>query len=195
MTANTLNYGGVYKIEMARASFNDEKEKFQFIRKCVNLCRQTPEYKDWVRYVKDTLGYKTCLITGETSDEVTVEIHHHPLTIFDITNVILSTYLDSGKKFTSMSIMNDVMTLHYNNKVGFIPLCTTWHEKYHNGYAVIPPKFIYGEWDYLLKTPGYSQIPDLIDKCKELMDEANNAYDNEANNWKTITEGGILNDE
>jgi hypothetical protein len=194
MAYNTLNYGS-YTLEMPRNGFETEKEKDMFIKNCVRLARQTPEYKDWVRYVKDMLGYKTCLITGETSDEVTVEIHHHPLTIFDITNIIVSTYIKNNMKFTSMNVVNDVMTLHYNNKIGFIPLCTTWHEKYHNGFAVIPPKFITGEWNYLLTTPGYEVIPELVDKCSELMDDKNNAFDNEANNWKTITNGGIIKDE
>ena len=194
MSNNTLSYGG-FTLEMPRCSFESDKEKEMFVKNCVRLCRQTPEYKDWVKYVKDTLGYKTCLITGEISDEVTVEIHHHPLTIFDITNIIVNTYLANSKKFTSMGIVNDVMTLHYNDKIGFIPLCTTYHEKYHNGYAVIPPKFITGQWDYLLTTPGYEVLPEVVDKCNELMNPVNNAYDNEANNWKTITNGGILKDE
>lgn len=192
MPANTLDYGS-YTLEMPRSEFEGEKEKNQFIKKCVQMSRQTPEYREWVKYVKDMLGYKTCSLTGENGDEVTVEIHHHPLTIFDITNIIVSTYVKNNKKFTSMNIMNDVMTLHYNNKVGFIPLCTTYHEKYHNGYAVIPPKFIHGEWDYLLKTPGYEVIPDLVNKCNELMHDSNNDYA-DYNNWHTVM-GGTLKDE
>lgn len=189
MPANTLDFG-TYTLEMPIGEFDSDKDKDKFIKKCVGIARSLPEYKEWVKYVKDMLGYRTCSLTGENGDEVTVEIHHHPLTMFDITSIIIDTYLKNNKKFTSMNILNDVMTLHYNNKVGFIPLCTTYHEKYHNGYAVIPPKLVIGEWNYLLETVGYEVNQDIVNKCSELMSESNNET---INGWRTVM-GGVLNE-
>ena len=190
MGNNTIQYGS-HALELTREEFDDDKQKNFFIKKCVQIVRQTPEYREWVAYVKDMLGYNTCLITGEKALEVSVEIHHHPLTLFDVVSVVLDTYLAAKSKFTSMNIINDVLTLHYNDKIGFIPLCTTWHEKYHNGYAVIPPKFIHGEWDYVLKTQGYAQTVEMIERASSLMSDSNNQYDVSANNWQNVM-GGVV---
>ena len=148
-----------------------------FTKKCVSLIHASPEYRDWATYVKEMLGYKTCALTNESSEQLTVDIHHHPLTIFDITNIILNTYIANQKSFTSLVIAKDVLHLHYNDRVGFIPLVSSLHEKYHNGFLVIPPKLIHGGWQYLLKTPGYQVSPDVVDKCNELMKAENNKFD------------------
>lgn len=180
----TLEYGA-WTLDLKRSGFNSEKETSQFIRKCIGIVRQTPEYRDWTSYVKDTLGYRTCAFTNENSDELTIDIHHHPLTIFDMVTIVVNTYMNNAKEFSSLDIATDILYLHFTNKVGFIPIVTSLHEKYHNGYLMIPPKFIHGKWDHLLTTPGYVVASDIVSKSKELMDDKNN-LNCEYLNWQKV---------
>jgi hypothetical protein len=186
MEQNQIQYGQ-YCLDLEREFFEDDKEKTKFVKKCVQLCRYTPEYREWVDYLRDSLGYKTCDISGENGDEVTVEIHHHPITIFDIGMIIVDTYLKKRRKFSSLNIVNDMLMLHYNDKVGFIPICTTFHEKYHNGFLIIPPKFIHGQWDYIL-TNGYEVSQDVLDRAARLMDPVNNQFIGKS--WKNVNPDG-----
>ena len=168
---------GQFHLDFNRSQFANEKAHIAFLKKCVGLIRGTPEYKDWSSYIKDTLGIKNCVFTNETSDEITIEIHHHPLTLFDITGVILNTYINKGDEFCSLDIIKDVLHLHYTNNIGYIPLVASLHEKYHNGFLIIPPKFVLGNWNHLIKSDEYEIEKDVLDKVKSLMDLSNNKHD------------------
>lgn len=172
-----LNLGEKH-LELKRKTFPDEKTFNSFIKKVGGLVRGTIEYRDWVSYVKDVLGFKHCAFTNESGEELTIEIHHHPLTLFDVVEVVLATYIKNDIEFSSLDIARETLLLHYTNNIGYIPMVTSLHEKYHNGYLIIPPKFISGKWKYLLETPGYAISDATIAKCMELMKEANNKFDN-----------------
>lgn len=172
----TLNLGQFY-LPYKRANFSDNKLFISFIKKCEQLVRSSPEYKDWVSYVKDTLGHKVCVFTEETSDELTIEIHHHPFTLFDITSAVLVGKMTSGEEFTSIDIADKVLQLHYSNCVGFVPIVTSLHEKYHNGFLVIPPKFVTGNWHHILNHDDYFLDEDTRERVNGLMCAENNKYD------------------
>jgi len=139
--------------------FPDEKEYTRFIKNVVSLVRHSYEYKLWTKYVKDDLGHNICALSGEVSDEVTIEIHHHPLCLFEIVEVVVNSHIIQSLEFCTADIMKEVLELHFENKVGYIPLCSTLHEKYHNGYLQIPIDKVQGNWQEFLKT---YPIPDHI---------------------------------
>ena len=95
---------GEFNLPLKRTDFADEKELTRFIKKCVSMVRQTIEYRDWANYIKDMMGHKICLFTQESADELTVEIHHHPLTLFDLVSIILNTYMANTLEFSSLDI-------------------------------------------------------------------------------------------
>lgn len=178
MSKNNITFSiNNQNLTLKRSGFPSQKAHTAFIKLCVRMTRTTIEYKEWSAYVKDVLGFKTCEFTNETSDEITVEIHHHPLTLYDIVDIVLSTYLTNEIEFCTLDIIKDVLILHYNNNVGYVPIVASLHEKYHNGFLIIPPKFIHGVWDYLLKTDGYCVSEDIENKANELMSSDKNQYD------------------
>ena len=185
---NTTLELGQFTLDLKRDGFNDEKEVNKFIKACVRIARSTPEYRDWVTYVKDMLGFNTCMFTNETADELSIEIHHHPLTLYDLVSITINTYLTNKIPFSSVDIVREVLTLHYTDHIGYIPMVTSLHEKYHNGFLTIPPKFIQGVWNYLLVTPGYAINEDVLVRTKELMNPSNNKFDN-YNNWQKSSIG------
>jgi hypothetical protein len=164
-------------LSLKRKTFSSEKSHNHFIKACVRMIRSSVEYREWASYVKDVMGYKTCVFTNEVSDQLTIDIHHHPLCLFDIVNIVVSTYLKNQIEFSSPDVSKDVLLLHYTNNVGYVPLISSLHEKYHNGYLTIPPKFIAGKWDYLINTPGYVVSDEVKLKVSELMKAENNNYD------------------
>jgi hypothetical protein len=39
------------------------------------------------------------------------------------------------------------MLYHYQNIIGYIPLVSTLHEKFHNGFLDLPINFVQGYWE------------------------------------------------
>ena len=56
----------------------------------------------------------------------------------------------SSSPFCSFDIATSVINLHYENKLGYIPIVKSLHEKFHNGYLQIPMNLIHGNWKYML---------------------------------------------
>lgn len=138
-----------YTLSLRRTDFSEEKELLKFISHCERAVRQSPEYKEWVIYIKSVLSTHTCVITGEFDVEVTIEIHHHPMSLFDITKSVVNRYLQSSKEFCSFDITEEIIEIHYKNYVGYVPLLSSMHEKYHNGFLPIPLELVsgnYQEW-------------------------------------------------
>ena len=140
-------------------SVTDAKEFNRIIKCATSLVRRCYEYKLWIDYVKKTLGYNKCALTGEVTDDVTIEIHHHPICLSEICEIVLENKLSKDESFSTLDIANEVMELHYKNIVGYIPLCSTLHEKYHNSKLLIPINLVHGEWKELF---SIYKIPDSI---------------------------------
>jgi hypothetical protein len=148
---DTLSIEGFpYTLSLKRTEFNDDKEQIKYIKKVENIIRKSPEYGDWTRYVKEALGFFYCVISGENSSQVTVDIHHHPISMFSIVRTIVNSYVNAGKPFCSFDICQDVINLHYQNNIGFIPIIRSLHEKFHNGFLNIPMEMVKGQWTYLI---------------------------------------------
>jgi len=128
----------------------DPKEYDRFLKAVVAQVRRSYEYHLWTKYVKQTLGYKRCALTGEVQDDVTIELHHHPFCLQDICDVIVNNNVVNGKSFCTFDIAIEVIELHFQNNVGYIPLCKTLHEKYHNGALTIPINLVCGNWQYIV---------------------------------------------
>lgn len=139
-----------YNLSLRNSGFEEEKEKDRFIRACVRMVRSSPEYRLWVDYIKDVSGIHDCAITGEKGTQVTIEMHHHPITLYEIIKAIVSNCDVSIKEYCSFDISTEVIEHHYNDKIGYIPLAITLHEKYHNGFLNLPIELVRGDWKYLL---------------------------------------------
>ncbi len=144
-------------IEMETLDFDSSKEYKRFIKGVELLVRKSPEYKLWISFIKDTKGINYCYFTNEVNDEVTIEIHHHPFTLYDLVSIAINNKMRNNEKFTSYQIAKEIMTLHYQNKVGYIPLVKTLHEKFHNGFLQIPIELVEGDWKKIFDT--YEEIP------------------------------------
>lgn len=135
-----------FSISLKICSFENEKESFKFTKNCEKLIRMCPEYKEWRDYLVNVLKNNFCFVTHEINDEVSLDIHHHPISLFSITKTIINKKLDNGDSFSSFDIASEVMKIHFCNQLGYIPLVKTIHEKFHAGYLKIPIGLIKGNY-------------------------------------------------
>jgi hypothetical protein len=135
-----------YTLTLRREDFENQKDFEKFSKKCERLIRVSPEYSEWTQYLREVLGFYSCNITGESNFQTTVEIHHHPFTLYDVVKCVIKEYLNGHKSFCSFDICRDVIELHYENIIGYIPLISSLHEKYHNGFLLIPMELVHGDY-------------------------------------------------
>ena len=130
--------------------FSDDKEQIKFIKSVEKMVRFSPEYRLWVEYIIDTLGQNKCEFTNEIKGECPVDVHHHPLCLYTIVKAVIDDYIKKKKEFCTFDIARDVIELHFQNKVGYVLMISSLHEKYHNGYLQIPIEFVNGDYKYIL---------------------------------------------
>ena len=184
-----------YNLPLRVTGFEDEKLYFKFIKNCERLIRTSSEYNEWRKYLKDVLQNNYCLITLEIDEQVTIEIHHHVPTLFLIVKTIVNKFISENKEFCSFDICLEVMKLHFSNKIGYVPLIKSMHEKLHSGFLKIPANLIKGDYKTFLK--DYGQYIDDEDwgiiRERESVIASNNTW--KKNEYPGLTQTENLNDQ
>ena len=137
---------------------DDERSKSKFIRNIEKYIRSSNEYKRWLSFVKGTLGSDLqCYHTGNLPTMCSLEIHHHPYTLYELVEIAMYNMNDGI--YTAFDLSKNVMKLHFMNLVGFVPLCISSHENYHSQILDIPIEVCEGCWKDL---GNYFDIPEHI---------------------------------
>lgn len=140
-----------FSLSLRIDNLEDPKKLNKFIKSTEILIRRSLEYRYWCGYVNNVLGFDKCEITEESHEDVSIEIHHHPFTLYSIVKSEINKCLASGIKINTLDIALRVLELHYMNKVGYIPLVKTLHEKVHSGKLYIPMELVHGDYKYLME--------------------------------------------
>ena len=153
----------------AQLTYRNPKERLRVIKNIERIVRTSLEYKIYLHYLRTQLNAHGCaflknidLNNESISKDVTVEAHHFPFTLFDITLIVLSKYefLDNINQSkdettgdfkvtskTSFEIADEIMALHYKFLIGIVPLSKTVHELAHSGKIQIFLNQVYGDVD------------------------------------------------
>lgn len=151
-----------YTLTLRITDIGNEKELKRFIRQCEGMIRKSPEYKVWTSYVRDVLGFFSCDLTKESHAQCNCDIHHHPVSLYMITKAVILSYMASSREFCSADIVVRVLELHYENRIGFVSIIRSLHEKFHNGYLQLPIQLIHGDYKLFISTYGsYLEDDDL----------------------------------
>lgn len=157
-------------LPLKKKEFDDEKEFIKFIKSVERLVRASTEYREFITFTRDSLNADVCSFTGETEEETgDVELHHYPLTLFDIVKSVVDEFIFKDKAFTSFEIAEEVIQLHYQLKISIVPLAGTLHKKYHKGNLQIPIEFTVGDYKWIPQ--NYHLDPELANKieiCKKI---------------------------
>lgn len=156
-----------FTLRLGIESFENEKELFKFTKNCEKIIRLCSEYKEWREYLINILKNNYCFITHEINEEIQIEIHHHPISLFSVVKTIINKKLDINESFCTFDICSDVIKIHFLNKIGYIPLITSMHQKFHSGYLKIPINLVKGDYKLFL-----NEFNKYIDDCdKEVINE------------------------
>jgi hypothetical protein len=142
-------------------NFENEAEYKKFVNNCKNMIRKSVEYKLWRKYIVDILGVDKCMITQEHMSQVTIDVHHHVPALATVVKAIVNEKLNEHKNFCTFDICTEVIELHFKNKIGYVTLIESMHEKFHNGYLSIPIELVRGDYQYFINT--YSKHLDESD--------------------------------
>ena len=151
-----------FSLSLRIKNFENESSYKKFVKNCEILIRRCNEYRLWRNYIIDILQFNECVITHEHIGEVTIDLHHHIPSLFTFVTALVNEKIENNKEFCSFDIAQEAIELHFQNKVGYVTLIKSMHEKFHNGYLTIPIKFVKGDYrDFLKKYSKYLDEDDL----------------------------------
>jgi len=139
-----------FRLSLRQKNFEDESTYKKFLKNIEMLVRRSVEYKLWRDYIQDVLQIQECAITHEHMAEVSIETHHHIPSLFSLVKAIVNKEIEEENEFCTFDICQKVIELHYANKIGYLPLLKSIHEKFHNGYLTIPMNLVRGDYQYFL---------------------------------------------
>lgn len=121
------------------------------IKEIEKIVRSSQEYRDYIKYLKENMDMTKCAFFNSVNSDVSkvkIEIHHEPLTLYDITQAVLNKHIEENQgAVNAYEVAEEVMVLHYRDLVGLIPLSITLHEMVHASDKIkIPLHLIYGNY-------------------------------------------------
>lgn len=158
-------------------NISTDKDRHKFVNRVERIVRSSLEYRDYIQFLKEHVGLDSCIFfqnvtngVGARKSRVSVEMHHEPFTLYDIVNVIVSKYKDEGLPINDLNIADEVMALHYENKVGLVPLSKTAHQIVHNSTKLLVPlNMCYGNYSQFLEEYEPYISDEMYDKLERKM--------------------------
>lgn len=150
-----------FRLGLKIRNFENEAEYKKFLKNVEMLVRRCNEYKLWRNYIIDVLQINTCMITNESIDQVTIEVHHHLPSLFTLVSALVNKHIEDQTDFCTFDIAQEAIELHFKNKIGYTTLLRSMHEKFHNGYLTIPIDMVKGDYNFFIET--YSRYLDEND--------------------------------
>lgn len=157
-------------------TITNQKQKVKFIKRVENTIRASMEYRDYIAYLKDYVDMNHCAfftnMEKSQGSRIRIEIHHEPLTLFDIVETVLNKFIDEAIPINELFIADEVMELHYKNMVGLIPLSKSVHQVVHHGTdLVIPLSLVYGNYKEFLEEYEDYLEESVLDKIERKINE------------------------
>lgn len=147
------------------------KDRDKVIKHIETLIRSSIEYKDYIKFLKTFMNKDTFFSNVEQTayNKVKIELHHSPLTLYDIVTIVLTKHEDLYGKINLFDIAEEVMKLHYQCKVGLAPLSKTTHKLVHDGKVFVTVKMVRGDWVSFYKEYLDYFPQDMIEKLKRII--------------------------
>lgn len=127
----------------------NEKEFKKYIQAIEREIRNSFEYKEMIQYIKNNYDMHKCSfldVSDESDINVSLNIHHSPLTLYDLVNIVYRKRVFYGESLEVQQVAKEVTMLHYRLLIGLIPLSKTTHQLVHEGRLFIPVNNVLGNW-------------------------------------------------
>lgn len=147
-----------FRLALRISKFDNEADYKKFIKNCEKTVRGSIEYKLWRDYIKDVLNVDKCMVTNENMADCGIEIHHHVPSLYQLLKAIINKNLDTQTAFSTFDVSVEAIEVHFQNKIGYLALISSMHEKLHNGALKVPKELIRGNYQEFLS--NYSRYLD-----------------------------------
>ena len=176
-------------LEMKSASYFDkmpydlleEKSFKKYISDLERSVRNSFEYRELIAYLKNTEGMDVCSfldnVTSRDNTKVKIEIHHSPLTLYDICLAVFRKRQQRKESTNLEAVAQEIMYLHYIGWVGLIPLSATVHDMVHNQYLFVPTDRVRGNYKAFVDNYYNFIDPDTLDSL-DAAEDATREYNN-----------------
>jgi len=135
-----------YKLPYYVTAFYEDSEYTKFIKNVEKDIRRSDEYSAYLWSLRN-LGMENCAFLGNVNDEnATIEFHHYPFTLYDIVSTVIEKRLYNKEYTSTFLVASEVLKLHFDNKIGLIPLSKTVHELVHAGEVFINLNQVFGNY-------------------------------------------------
>ncbi len=155
-----INSDEVEKLYFTIKEFENEKALENFIKSVERMVRGSREYRNLIKYIKTELELNNCSVWNNIdSSDVTIELHHAPLTLYDYVEIAIEKRLRNDQPITTFSVSEEVMFLHYAGFVGLIQVSATAHELIHSGKIHITKDQVVGNLEGFIEAykPYFSE--------------------------------------
>lgn len=174
-----LDLPSLQYFENEQYDFTDDKDFKHYISDLERIVRTSFEYRQLINYLKNCEGMNVCSFlenaTSKDNTKVKIEIHHSPLTLYDICLIVFKKRKSLNEDLNINAVAEEVLWLHYIGWVGLIPLSATVHEMVHNQYVFIPTNVIRGNYQMFINS-YYNYIdPEILD-CIDNAEQATKDY-------------------
>lgn len=180
---DTIKIENIPTFDIGDYDLTDPKDLMRYFINIERICRNSRTYKKLVNFLREYVDMNKCSFYSNINNidtySIKIHIHHSPLTLFDIVNIVYYKRLINQESISDVMVAKEVMYNHYRLLVGLIPLSETVHELVHNGYLFIPTNVVYGKYkEFLSIYDKYVDmaIPGLKDTIHNV-EEATKEYD------------------
>lgn len=153
-------------------NLDSDKDFEHYIKDIEKICRASIEYRSLINYLRENMDMNKCAFMQNISNadtfSIKIEIHHYPLTLYEIVKTIISKRKYFNEELEVEAVAMEVMYVHYFLMIGLIPLSETLHKLAHSGMLFIPLDNVIGDWrGFLEEYQGF--IPEeTINKIQSL---------------------------
>ena len=149
------------------------KGRFKYISMIKSKVRGTTEYRSYIEFLKKHRGMHMSHVLPaariDTGKRYSIELHHEPFSMFEIIDIVVTKRETLGESLKPFDVMEEVLELHYDEKVGLVPLDITSHELCEKGLIFIPLQDIYQRYDLFYdEYSALCQIPEKIENKLEI---------------------------
>ena len=141
-----------------------DRDLVNYIKSIERSIRGSFEYHRYLGHLINEADLSRCAFLSNVDvqeiKKVHLEFHHHPYTLYDI---VLTVFLKRGGEMgldlpgSSLMVAEEVVRLHYEGRVGLVPLTRTVHQLFHSGELFIPTQMAHGDvasftaeyWDFV----------------------------------------------
>jgi hypothetical protein len=114
--------------------FSDPADLVKFIKDVEFMIRTSKEYHRYIRYLKEDLGLRNCVLFREINDRMApIEMHHGPIfTLFDLVEIKITYLYKQNVPINSYRLAHYILKDHWDNIIQVAMLCKSAHAAVHN---------------------------------------------------------------